>query len=211
MAKRFQDNVVWITGGGTGIGKALAVEFAAEGAKLALSGRRRDRLDEAAAELRAGGAEVLVVPCDVTDENSIDEAVSAVVGHFGKLDVCVANAGFSVAGRIKKLRAADWRRQFDVNVIGLASTCRAVLPHLEKTKGRIALIGSVSALFPAPGLAPYSASKAAVRVIGASLSAELHGSGVSCTTIHPGFVESEIAQVDNQGHFDAEREDRRPA
>lgn len=211
MAKRFQDNVVWITGGGTGIGKALAVEFAAEGAKLALSGRRRDRLDEAAAELRAGGAEVLVVPCDVTDESSIDEAVSAVVGHFGKLDVCVANAGFSVAGRIKKLRAADWRRQFDVNVIGLASTCRAVLPHLEKTKGRIALIGSVSALFPAPGLAPYSASKAAVRVIGASLSAELHGSGVTCTTIHPGFVESEIAQVDNQGHFDAEREDRRPA
>ena len=195
MTQRFQDSIVWITGGGTGIGKALAVEFAKEGAKLALSGRRRDRLESAADELRALGAEVLVVPCDVTDEDSIDQAVSAVVAHFGKLDVCVANAGFSVAGRIKKLRASDWRRQFDVNVIGLASTCRAVIPHLERTKGRIALIGSVSALFPAPGLAPYSASKAAVRVIGASLSAELHGTGVSCTTIHPGFVESEIAAV----------------
>ena len=64
MAKRFQDNVVWITGGGTGIGKALAVEFAAEGAKLALSGRRRDRLEEAATELRAGGARVARIALD---------------------------------------------------------------------------------------------------------------------------------------------------
>ena len=95
MAKRFQDNVVWITGGGTGIGKALAVEFAAEGAKLALSGRRRDRLDEAAAELRAGGAEVLVVPCDVTDMASIDATFAAVEKEWGKLDFVVHAIAFS--------------------------------------------------------------------------------------------------------------------
>jgi NAD(P)-dependent dehydrogenase (short-subunit alcohol dehydrogenase family) len=210
MAKRFDEHVVWITGGGTGIGKAIAIEFANQGAKVAVSGRRLDRLEGAVAELKALGADALAVPCDVTDEESVQAAVEAVVQHFGKLDVCVANAGFSVAGRIKKLRASEWRRQFDVNVIGVAITCRAALPHLEATKGRVALIGSVAALFPAPGLGPYAASKAAVRCIGMALSGELHGTGVSCTTIHPGFVESEIAQVDNQGRFDGDREDRRP-
>ena len=210
MTRRFEGASVWITGGGTGLGKAMALEFAREGARVAVSGRRLDRLEGAVEELRALGAEALAVACDVTDEESVEQAVDAVVAAFGGLDVCVANAGFSVAGRIRKLRAAEWRRQFDVNVVGVAITCRAAIPHLEASGGRMALIGSVAALFPAPGLGPYSASKAAVRCLGAALSGELHGTGVTCTTIHPGFVESEIAQVDNQGRFDADREDRRP-
>jgi len=141
---------------------------------------------------------------------SVADAVQKVVRGLGGLDVAVANAGFSVAGRIEKLSAADWRRQLDVNVIGAAMTARYAIPHLREREGRLALIGSVTAMMSTPGVGAYSASKYAVRAIGQVLAMELHGSGVSCTTIHPGYIESEIAQVDNQGRFDAAREDRRP-
>ena len=210
MAKRFENKVVWITGGGSGIGRALALAFADEGAVVAVSGRREERLHEVVQELESRGAKGLAVRCDVADEASVAEAVRKVVRTLGGLDVAVANAGFSVAGRIEKLSAADWRRQLDVNVIGAAMTARYSIPHLRERKGRLALIGSVSSMMSAPGLGAYSASKYAVRAIGQTLAVELHGSDVSCTTIHPGFIESEIAQVDNQGRFDAGREDRRP-
>jgi NAD(P)-dependent dehydrogenase (short-subunit alcohol dehydrogenase family) len=210
MAKRFDGQVAWVTGGGSGIGKALALELAREGAAVAVSGRREDRLQAVVEEITAKGGRALAVRCDVTDEASVAEAVQKVVRQLGGLDVAVANAGFSVAGRIEKLSAADWRRQLDVNVIGVAMTARYALPHLRERKGRLVLIGSVASMLVSPGMGAYSASKYAVRAIGQALAAELHGSGVSCTTIHPGFIESEIAQVDNQGRFDPEREDRRP-
>lgn len=210
MAKRFENKVVWVTGGGSGIGRALAMAFGDEGAAVAVSGRREDRLHEVVQELESRGAKGLAVRCDVADEASVAEAVQKVVRTLGGLDVAVANAGFSVAGRIEKLSAADWRRQLDVNVIGAAMTARYSIPHLRERKGRLVLIGSVSSMMSTPGLGAYTASKYAVRALGQTLAVELHGSGVSCTTIHPGFIESEIAQVDNQGRFDAGREDRRP-
>ena len=210
MAERFRGKVVWITGGGSGIGRSLALAFAREGAKVAVSGRREDRLASVADEIEQLGGEALAVPCNVTDEGSIEEAVARVIEAFGQLDVAVANAGFALAGKVEKLSAADWRRQLDVNVVGLAITARHAIPHLKDTGGRLALVGSVSSMLVAPGLAAYSASKYAVRAIGQSLAVELHGSGVSCTTIFPGFVESEIDQVTNDGVFDPTREDRRP-
>lgn len=210
MAKRFGNQVVWITGGGSGIGRALAVAFAAEGAAVAVSGRREDRLAQVIEQIESQGAKGLAVRCDVTDEASVAEAVQKVARTLGGLDVAVANAGFSVAGRIEKLSAADWRRQLDVNVIGVAMTARYAIPHLRERKGRLVLIGSVASMLATPGVGAYAASKAAVRTIGQVLAVELHGTGVTCTTIHPGYIESEIAQVDNQGRFDASREDRRP-
>ncbi|MGB8223659.1 MAG: SDR family NAD(P)-dependent oxidoreductase, partial [Polyangiales bacterium] len=122
MAKRFKNQVVWITGGGSGIGRALALAFADEGASVAVSGRREERLHEVVQELEAKGAKGLAVRCDVTDEASVADAVQKIVRAWGGLDVAVANAGFVVAGRIEKLSAADWRRQLDVNVIGAAMT-----------------------------------------------------------------------------------------
>ncbi len=210
MSKRFQDEVVWITGGGSGIGRAVALAFANEGATVAVSGRRRDRLEEVVREIESHGVQGIAVPCDVTDERSVQEAVYQIVEPLGRLDVAVANAGFGVSGSIEKLSADDWRRQFDVNVVGLAMTAKYAIPELKRTGGRLALIGSVASMITTAGMGAYSASKYAVRAIGQTLSIELHGSGVTCTTIHPGFVESEIAQVDNEGIFHADRPDKRP-
>lgn len=210
MAGEWRDQVAWITGAGSGIGRALALELGRLGAIVAVSGRRQDRLEEVAREVEAAGGRALAVPCDVTEESDVERAVALVVTELGRLDLAIANAGFSVAGAVRDLSAEDWRRQLDTNVVGAAITARHALPHLERTKGRIALVGSVSALLPTPRMAAYTASKYALRAIGQTLSIELAGSGVSCTLVHPGFVASEIAQVDNHGRHDPSREDRRP-
>jgi NAD(P)-dependent dehydrogenase (short-subunit alcohol dehydrogenase family) len=210
MGQLFEDKVVWITGGGSGIGRSLALEFAREGAMVAVSGRRKDKLEEVVRDVEAVGGRAIGVTCNVTDEADVKRAADEVVTALGKLDVAVANAGFSVAGKIESLSAADWRRQLDTNVVGLAVTARHALPHLRKTAGRLVLVGSVASMVATPKVGAYSASKFAVRAIGQTLAAELHGSGVTCTTIHPGFVESEISQVDNDGNFRPEFQDRRP-
>ncbi len=203
-------SVVWITGGGSGLGAALATEYGRRGARVAVSGRRRERLDHVVATLSAEGVDALAVPCDVTDADQVAAAVGKVVGHYGQLDVVVANAGFAASGRVEEVDLASWKRQFDVNVFGLVSTVQAALPHLQERGGRVALVGSVMARVTAPGNGPYASSKAAVRAIGDTLWAELQGTSVSCTTIHPGYVESEIGQVDIEGTFHEDWNDRRP-
>lgn len=211
MSQRFQKQVVWITGASSGIGRALALEFAREGARLALSARRQPELEAVAEQIRALGSEALVLACDVTSQVQLEEAAQHILAHYGQLDVAVANAGFGIIGYIEDLTQAEWERQLAVNVTGLALTARAALPALRKRKGRMVLVGSVAAYLPNPVVGGYGASKAAVRSIGQTLSMELKGSGVSCTTLHPGFVESDIARVDNDGVLHPDRKDPRPA
>lgn len=208
---RWDGHVVWLTGGGTGLGKHMALEFARGGAKVAVSGRRVERLAEAVEELESAGAEALAVACDVTDEASIEAAVARVVDRFGQLDVAVANAGYGAGGRVETTTAEEWRRQLDVNVVGAAMTAAKAIPHLRHTRGRIALIGSVAAMIHFAKAGPYQASKAAVLALGNTLSIELAPDGISCTTIHPGFVKSEIHKTDNSGEYVEGRKDKRPA
>ena len=211
MARRFDGQVAWVTGAGSGIGRELALELARRGAAVGLSGRRRDRLEEVATAIRALGGTPLVLPCDVTDEAQVQAAVDRLVAELGGLDLCIANAGFGVTGRVEKLTAADWRRQLEVNVVGLAITAKAAIAPLRARKGRLALLGSAIVYVNPPGNAAYSASKAAVHALGQTLYAELARDGIAVTTIHPGFVASEIGQVDNQGVYDQSRKDPRPA
>lgn len=209
--RNFVDHAVWITGGGSGIGAALALEFARNGAMVAVSGRRRDRLEQVVAAIEACGSRGLAVVCDVTDDPAVEQAVPEVQAAFGKIDVVVANAGFAVSGRIEDLAIEAWRRQFDTNVFGAVSTIRHALPALKASGGRLGLMCSVAGMIASPKSGPYTASKYALRAIGQTLAIELAGSGVSCTLLHPGFVSSEIAQVDNSGVRDASRPDRRPS
>ena len=210
MAGRFEGKAAWITGGGSGIGKAMALELAGEGAAVAVSGRREGRLEEVVQEIGAAGGRAMAVPCDVTEDGACETAVAAVVNELGQLDLAVANAGFGVVGKLAELDLADLKRQFDVNVFGLMATVQAAVPELRKTSGRLGLLGSIAAMVPMPGNGAYAASKYAVRAIGQTLAIELHGTGMSCTLLHPGFVESEIAQVDNQGRHHEGARDKRP-
>jgi NAD(P)-dependent dehydrogenase (short-subunit alcohol dehydrogenase family) len=211
MAGRLAGSAAWITGGGSGLGEAMALELARRGVDVAVSGRREDRLQEVVQKVEALGRRGLAVPCDCTEEVQVASVVARVVEAFGRLDIAIANAGFGVAGPVEKLTADDWRRQLDVNVVGAAITARHAIPHLRESHGRLALVGSVSGLVYLPGSAAYSASKAAILALGRTLAMELHPQGVSCTVLQPGFVATEIGQVDNQGRHDGSRRDKRPA
>lgn len=208
---KFKDQIIWITGASSGIGWHLAKTFAKEGATLAVSARRMELLENLVDEIQQEGGKAQAFFCDVMEEQSIEKCLHEIIQAFGKLDVCVANAGGGVMGKIEKLSAAEWDRQLRLNVTGLALTAKYALPELRKTKGRLSLIGSIGAFLPNPNLGAYGASKAAVHNIGETLQSELLGSGVSCTTIHPGFIDSNITRVDNKGNFHPDAKDPRPA
>lgn len=195
----FTGRVVLITGASSGIGEALAREFARQHAVLALLARRTDRLASVAEDVRALGGQALPIPCDVTDGASVDRAVEEARAKLGAISVVVANAGFGVVGPVERLALEDYRRQFETNVFGVIRTVKATLDDLKQTRGHLALLGSVAGHVSAPNASPYSMSKFAVRALAEALGHELRGHGVAVTLISPGFVESEIRQIDNRG------------
>jgi short-subunit dehydrogenase len=207
----FQGQVAFITGASSGIGAALAREFARQGADVALAARRQDRLEALATELRAAGCRALVLPCDVTRDDDVERAVARTVTELGRLDVLVANAGFGVVGPLERLTLEDYRRQFETNVFGVLRTVYAGLPALRRAGGRLVILGSVSGHVALPGSSPYSMSKFAVRALAETLDFELRPAGVSVTLVSPGFVDTEIHQVDNQGRRHPQTRHRAPA
>ena len=207
---RFDGKVVLITGASSGIGAALAVEVARQGGDLALLARRVDRLEEVAARVGALGRRALPLECDVTRDGDLERAVAACREQLGRVDVAVANAGFGVAGRFERLSLADFRRQFETNVFGVLRTAYATLGELERSRGTLVLVGSVAGYLPGPGTSPYAASKHAVRSLAESLRTELARLGIAVVLVSPGFVDSEIRRVDNQGRLREHAPDRVP-
>ncbi len=205
-----KENVVWITGASSGIGKAMAFEWARLGYYVVLSARRKELLEAVSKEIISSGGKAWVIPVDIMEDAAIETAVQQIITTLGRLDIVVANAGFGIFGRIDKLTAKDWNRQLQGNVTGLALTVKYALPHLKLYNGRIGLVGSIGTYLPNPYVGAYGASKAAVHSIGLTLQVELMDTGVSCTTLHPGFVVSEIARVDNEGVWHPDRVDPRP-
>jgi NAD(P)-dependent dehydrogenase (short-subunit alcohol dehydrogenase family) len=210
MARRFEGQSVFITGASSGIGAATALEFAREGARVALAARRTDRLDEVRKRIEALGGQAVATPCDVTDRAGLDAAVAATVAAFGRIDVAVANAGFGVTGPFEELDTAGFRRQFETNVFGVIETIYAVLPHLVASKGRLGIVSSGLGRFGLPLSSAYCASKFALCGLAESIDYELRAKGVSVTCIQPGIVASEIRTVDNTGLQHPGHEDPAP-
>jgi NAD(P)-dependent dehydrogenase (short-subunit alcohol dehydrogenase family) len=198
---RFAGRVVLVTGASSGIGAALAREFARQGADLVLAARRLPRLEDLASELRGMGRRAVALRCDVTEDGGIEQAVARGLEALGRLDVVVANAGFVVGGPVERLTLEDYRRQFETNVYGVLRTARAALPALRSSHGVLVIVGSVSGHVSTPGGSPYAMSKAAVRALAGSLRGEVAADGVGVVLVSPGFVESEIRQVDNRGVY----------
>jgi short-subunit dehydrogenase len=208
----FRDKAVLITGASSGIGEELAWQLAQANAKLTLAARRRDLLENLAQRITAAGKTTpVIVECDVTRDADVERGVAETVAQWGKLDVAIANAGFGVIGPLKKLSVEDYRRQFETNVFGVLRTLYAALPELEKARGNLVIIGSVSGWGSVPGASPYAMSKFALRALANSITPELALSGVKVTLISPGFVASNIRRVDNQGKFHASAQDSVPA
>jgi short-subunit dehydrogenase len=208
----FRDKAVLVTGASSGIGEELAWQLAQAGAKVTLAARRTELLDNLAQRIAgAGRLTPVVVRCDITYDRDLQNAVAESVRQWGKLDVVIANAGFGVVGALRNLSVEDYRRQFETNVFGVLRTIYAALPEIEKAKGNIAIIGSVSGWAASPGASPYAMSKFAVRALANSITPELRLSGVKVTLISPGFVASNIRRVDNRGKFHPGAKDQVPS
>jgi NAD(P)-dependent dehydrogenase (short-subunit alcohol dehydrogenase family) len=196
---RFAGKTALVTGASAGIGRAVALEFARQGANVAVAARRLDLLEKLARDIEGFGRKGLPLRCDVTREDEVRAAVASAAATFGSLDVVVANAGFGVVGLVESLSTDDFRRQFDTNVFGVLHTAKVAIPELEKTRGCLALVGSVSGHVTVPATAAYSMSKHAVRSLAEALYHELRPKGIAVTLISPGFVESDFRRVDNRG------------
>jgi NADP-dependent 3-hydroxy acid dehydrogenase YdfG len=184
--------VALVTGASSGIGAATAEALANRGAALALVARRKENLREVAKCIRWHGATSAVFPADVTDPQSLEEAVADALGAFGKLDIVVAAAGVGVAAPFSNTLASEYREMVDTNYLGLLYTINAALPALEKSgAGHIVLVSSGTGRFIHPSVV-YSGTKHAVSAMAESLRRELAQKMIRVTCIEPGAVRSEF-------------------
>ena len=188
--KRFENKVVLITGGGTGIGKAAAVAFIADGAKVVIVGRRQSVLVGTVNEL---GASAHFIVGDVSKSGESKAIVDEVIEKYGQLDVLVYNAGAATMSPLLETSDEEIELIYRVNVFAVLAFSREALPHLIKTKGSIINISSTVSNSVMPGLSVYASSKAAVNHLTKILAAECGPSGVRVNTVAPGFTTTDMS------------------
>ncbi|MEU5537881.1 SDR family oxidoreductase [Streptomyces sp. NPDC020362] len=186
-----------VTGAASGIGEAVALHLAAEGARVALFARRADRLETVAGKIRAQGGEALVVAADVTDDASVEAARDLVHEAFGPVDLVVNNAGVMLPNPVDDGRLDEWQRMLDTNVTGVLRVIRAFTADLVAAAagGRTAdlvNISSIGAHVAFPNYAVYGATKAAVTHLSQSLRTEFGPRDVRVTNIEPGLTDTEL-------------------
>lgn len=178
-----------VTGGGTGIGLAIAREIASEGAKVTITGRRGDVLEEAASQTT--GLHPLVM--DVSDEKSVNDGVAKACGARGLITICVANAGIAQGKAIHKSTLEDWRNIMRINLDGAFLTIRSCLDGMHQEGwGRVIAVSSVAGLKGLKGAAAYSASKHGVIGLIRGLAADYAGKPITFNALCPGYVETDI-------------------
>ena len=186
---RLSGKTALITGAGSGIGRACALAFAREGARVALVGRRKDRLEKVAKEM--GEAEVF--SADISNKEKVDLLVREASARLGSLNILLNNAGVLVPGTAESISEEDWDRTFEVNVRGLWLLSRAVLPHMRKAGGgSIINMSSVLGLVGARNRAAYSASKGAVTMLTKCMALDHAADKIRVNWICPAFVETEL-------------------
>ncbi|HLT47730.1 MAG TPA: SDR family oxidoreductase [Rubricoccaceae bacterium] len=185
----FRGRHVLISGGSRGLGLALARRFAAEGARLTLLARTADDLDRARAELARWDTDVLTIPCDVRDRAAVEAAVARAVGHHGRLDVLVHDAGLIQVGPEDHMTEADYAETMGVHFWGAYYLTEAARPHLPRDgSARVVYVSSIGGRVAVAHLAPYSASKHALTGYADAMRAELAEEKIRVTTVTPGLM-----------------------
>ncbi|HYL45457.1 MAG TPA: SDR family NAD(P)-dependent oxidoreductase [Candidatus Limnocylindrales bacterium] len=207
---RLSGKVAFITGGGTGIGRACALAFAKEGAKVAVVGRTKSPLEGVSREITSSGGDSFATPCDVTDRASVEHALAASANHFGRLDTIVNNAGAVAVASAEETSDEDWHRLLDVNLTGSFLVSRAALPLLRKAGGgTITNIGSVLGLVARKQRAAYCAAKAGVIGLTRAMAVDHAHENIRVNCICPAIVETELGLASMAKAADPAAERRR--
>ena len=192
---RLAGKVALITGGGTGIGRAIALAFAREGAGVAVAGRRLEKLHEVISEVQRAGGAGLAVECDVTRQSDVERAVRGAVERFGQLNVLVNNAGMLHVSTVEGISEDEWDEMMRVNAKGSFLTSRAVLPEFRKCGGgAIVNVGSVLGLFAVKDRAAYCASKGAVTMLTKAMALDHAHEKIRVNCICPSVVETDLVK-----------------
>ena len=193
---QLQARVALVTGGGSGIGKATAITFAREGAKVAVLGRTKKELDRTVAEIEADGGSALALEADVADEDAMLAAIAKLIEIYGRLDVVVVNAGVNgVWAPIDDLAPDEWDNTIRINLRGTYLTLHLAVPHMkEHGGGSIIVVSSINGnrTFTSPGATAYSATKAAQVAIVQQLAVELGRHKIRINAVCPGKIDTEI-------------------
>lgn len=188
--RRLEGKIALITGGGTGIGAAIAAQLVAEGAAVALCGRRMEPLQERVAELTAMGGAALAVAGDISHDAAA--IVQRTVDHFGGLDILINNAAQTAGAAIDEMEPGDWRRVMAVNLDAPFELVINALPHLYDRRGSILHISSISAISGEFDDVAYAASKAGLEGFSRKLALELAPMGVRSNVVRPGLIMTEV-------------------
>ncbi|XMA38750.1 SDR family NAD(P)-dependent oxidoreductase [Streptomyces albogriseolus] len=189
MSNSLDNRVALVTGASSGIGQATALALSGAGAKVAVAARRADRLRALA---RQAPGEMLVLETDVTDRESVREAVAATVERFGALDILVNNAGLMLSGFIQGADTTEWTRMIDTNLLGSMYSAHAALPHLLESKGALVQISSTSGRTATAASGVYAATKSGINAFSEALRQEVTEQGVRVVVVEPGFVSTEL-------------------
>jgi NADP-dependent 3-hydroxy acid dehydrogenase YdfG len=185
--------VALVTGAGRGIGRAIAVAFAAEGAAVVLVARSRADLASVAAEIRERNGRALAIPTDVTQDGGVEAMIEQALTDLGRIDVLVTSAGTAAFGAVAESKPADWDTMLALNLRAVMVCCRAVLPAmLRQRSGMILNVGSIASKRALPGSAVYTATKTAVDAFSRVLAEELRPHGVRVGVLVAGAVDTPL-------------------
>lgn len=194
--KRLAGKVAIVTGSSSGIGKAIALRFGEEGARVVVAARRADLCERVAARVREGGGEAVAVPTDVTDEAQVERLIAETARRFGRLDILVNNAGIGGGRRVADMTTEEFDRVLDTNLRGTFFCCRAGFRQMARQGGGVILnMSSVAGVDAWAGTAAYSASKHGILALSKALADEGRSCGIKVSAICPGGVADELVDA----------------
>ena len=204
---QLKDKVAIITGGGRGIGRAIAIAYAAEGARIVIAARSTEQLDEVAREITEQGTEVLTVPTDLRINADVENLVQKTADRFGRIDILVNNAGVNPRGLFLDSTDEEWEQGWQINVMGVVRCCRSALPIMQQQgSGNIINVGSGMGQVGHANLSVYCASKAALHGLTQAIAEEVWQDGIIANVLIPGPVRTELSKPawENAGTFRAQ-------
>lgn len=193
---RLKDKVALVTGGGRGIGRAIVLALAKEGADIVTCDINLERLKEVAAEVEKLGRKVLILKADVSKIGEVDDLVKKALDKFTKIDILVNNAGITRDNLILRMSEEEWDQVLDINLKGTFNCLKTVTrPMMKARSGRIINIASVVGIMGNPGQANYAASKAGIIGLTKSAAKELASRGINVNAVAPGFIETAMTEA----------------